>query len=89
MMKSALTRHALLFALGIAATPFTSVVAEAQTSCGQIHATCVKRCKADNPTDKACPSDHCDPKLSECRKTGCWQEGRRYGSALHCNLTKR
>ena len=58
-------------------------------SCSDIHKTCVARCKRDNAADKLCPSDHCDPKLAQCRSTGCWQEGQRYGGALTCDLTKK
>ncbi len=55
-------------------------------SCTGTYSVCVARCRKDNPTDKACPSDHCAPKLSECRSTGCWQEGQRYGGRKTCNL---
>lgn len=55
-------------------------------SCTGMNATCVARCKKDNPLDKACPTDHCTPKLNECRSTGCWQQGQRYGGQKTCNL---
>lgn len=64
------------------------VPASAQSSCSGFQATCAKRCKERAPTDKNCVSDHCTPKLQECRSTGCWQEGNLYGGAKTCNLKK-
>lgn len=60
----------------------------AQTSCKAMQAMCAARCKQRVPDDKNCVSDHCTPKLVECRSTGCWQEGRQYGGKLSCNLSK-
>jgi len=60
----------------------------AAASCSSHYTTCVMRCHRDAPQDKACPSDHCVPKLSECKANGCWQEGRRYGGQLACNLRR-
>jgi hypothetical protein len=61
----------------------------AADTCSAMQNTCAARCKQRLPDDKNCVSDHCTPKLQECRKTGCWQEGRLYGGALTCNLVKR
>lgn len=55
-------------------------------SCKSHHSTCAQRCRKDNPTDANCVSDHCDPKLSACRQSGCWQDGRRYGGQEFCGL---
>ena len=57
-------------------------------SCSGFQATCAARCRTRAPTDKNCVSDHCSPKLAQCRNTGCWQEGAAYGGALTCNLAK-
>ena len=83
MKKSCVLGAFLSLAFLCAGTP-----AFAYSSCSEAHRTCVQRCKADNPTDKACPSDHCDPKLNACRASGCWQEGRAYGGQEHCKLKK-
>lgn len=80
--------------LGAAPTPGFSAPASdgsfmvAAASCRSMHSTCARRCKERAPTDTSCVADHCDPKLSECRQTGCWQEGRMYGGAQTCNLAK-
>jgi len=58
----------------------------AAASCTSHYNTCVTRCRRDVPQDKACPSDHCVPKLSECKASGCWQEGQRYGGHQFCDL---
>lgn len=73
---------------GFSAPASESLFQVAANSCRAMHATCAKRCKQRAPTDANCVSDHCDPKLSECRQTGCWQEGRLYGGAETCNLAK-
>lgn len=57
-------------------------------SCTSTYNTCVARCRRDVPHDKACPSDHCAPKLATCKSDGCWQEGQRYGGGLTCNLKR-
>ncbi len=31
----------------------------------------------------------CDAKFSACLKSGCWQEGQKYGGATHCGLAKK
>lgn len=62
--------------------------ASAQTSCSGFQSLCAKRCVQRAPDDKNCVSDHCTPKLQECRSSGCWQEGRLYGGAQTCNLKK-
>jgi len=60
----------------------------AAASCTGTYRQCVARCRRDVPQDKACPSDHCAPKLGTCKSSGCWQEGARYGGGLTCNLTR-
>lgn len=57
-------------------------------SCSGTYNMCVARCKRDNPQDRACPSDHCAPKLATCKTSGCWQEGRRYGGKTTCDLKR-
>ena len=57
-------------------------------SCQSSFRTCAARCKERAPKDKSCASDHCSPKLAECRQTGCWQEGALYGGAKQCGLPK-
>jgi hypothetical protein len=57
-------------------------------SCKATFDVCAARCKTRLPDDKNCTSDHCSPKLIECRSTGCWQEGKLYGGALTCGLSK-
>lgn len=77
--------------LGIVLTFFVLanvVPASAQSSCSGFQSLCAKRCVQRVPDDKNCVSDHCTPKLQECRSTGCWQEGRLYGGAQTCNLKK-
>jgi hypothetical protein len=64
------------------------VESQAQSSCSALQAQCAARCKQRNPGDVNCVSDHCTPKLNECRATGCWQEGQRYGGQLTCNLKR-
>jgi hypothetical protein len=76
-------------ALSAALVFLTPDIAMAQTSCSGFQSTCAARCQQRLPGDKDCVPDHCTPKLQECRKTGCWQEGRLYGGALTCNLAKR
>lgn len=73
---------ALLFACGL---PEDTA---AQTSCSAFQAQCAARCKQRVPDDKNCVSDHCSPKLAECRVTACWQEGNAYGGKRVCNLKK-
>ena len=60
----------------------------AAADCSSFQAMCAARCKQRNPGDADCVSDHCTPKLQECRSTGCWQEGRLYGGATTCKLRK-
>ena len=74
-----------LISIGLT-TPGSVFAAE---SCSSFQATCAARCKQRNPGDADCVSDHCTPKLNECRTTGCWQEGKLYGGALTCKLVKR
>ena len=57
-------------------------------SCRGMFNTCAARCKQRLPNDKNCTSDHCSPKLAECRQTGCWQEGANYGGGKTCGLAK-
>ncbi len=86
----------------LAATMMASVSASAQSgpqsyivaqgskagSCKATFDLCASRCRTRLPDDKNCTSDHCSPKLAECRSTGCWQEGRLYGGATTCGLAK-
>lgn len=67
------------------ATVATRLAAE---TCASFQNTCAARCKKDNPQDEDCVSDHCSPKLAQCRSTGCWEEGRRYGGKQTCNLRR-
>lgn len=60
----------------------------AANSCKAMHQLCAQRCKQRVPDDKNCVSDHCTPKLDECRSTGCWQEGKMYGGKETCGLAK-
>ena len=73
---------ALVFACGL---PQDSA---AQSSCSAFQAQCAALCKQRVPDDKNCVSDHCTPKLVECRVTACWQEGNAYGAKRVCNLKK-
>jgi hypothetical protein len=70
--------------------PQSYIVAQAAKagSCKATFDVCAARCKTRLPDDKNCTSDHCSPKLIECRSTGCWQEGRLYGGATTCGLSK-
>jgi hypothetical protein len=90
-----------ILALFIAVAPALVVPALAEVSrvpgsymtaqggtCRSFQDTCAARCLARVPDDKNCVSDHCTPKLAECRKTGCWQEGNLYGGAKTCNLAR-
>ena len=78
----------LAFSLALSGLDSTSIGLSAAESCSSFQATCAARCKERLPGDKSCVSDHCTPKLAECRTTGCWQEGKLYGGALSCNLKK-
>lgn len=60
----------------------------AANSCKSMQQLCAQRCKQRVPDDKNCVSDHCTPKLEECRSTGCWQEGKMYGGKQTCGLAK-
>lgn len=58
-------------------------------SCSGSFNTCAQRCKTKYAADKNCISDHCSPKLSTCKSTGCWQQGGDFGNVLTCNLDKK
>jgi hypothetical protein len=58
------------------------------STCQSFQDMCAARCKTRAPTDANCVSDHCTPKLGQCRQTGCWQEGARYGGGKTCGLAK-
>jgi hypothetical protein len=32
---------------------------------------------------------YCDSMFNACMSSGCWTEGKRYGGATHCGLTKK
>ena len=68
--------------------PGSFQVAQGGGSCQSWFNMCSSRCKTRMPDDKNCTSDHCSPKLSECRQTGCWQEGKLYGGGKTCGLSK-
>ena len=90
MAKMTIIRFGLVLGLGIfGLLEAGSDIVFAAQSCSSFQATCAARCKQRNPGDAECVSDHCTPKLNECRSTGCWQEGKLYGGALSCNLVKR
>lgn len=72
----------LVFSMLLLTACLAPDLAAAYTSCREAHATCVARCKKDQAHDAACPSDHCDPKLAQCRADGCWQDGRWYAAAV-------
>jgi hypothetical protein len=57
--------------------------ASAQSSCSGWYPICQKRCVAQGIS-----CGHCDDLLATCRSTGCWTEGKNYGSRRHCNLKK-
>ncbi|MBY0613293.1 MAG: hypothetical protein K2P80_14020 [Beijerinckiaceae bacterium] len=73
---------------GLALAAGSVGTALAAESCSSFQKTCAARCQQRLPRDKDCMPDHCTPKLTECRATGCWQEGKLYGGALTCNLKK-
>ena len=75
-------------AVSFAQSPNPDVILVAAGSCGGFYSTCAARCKKDNPADRNCASDHCAPKLAECKSSGCWHEGRRYGGGKTCNLKR-
>jgi hypothetical protein len=81
---------AIIASAGFAWSPAHSrdagAIQMAAGSCTATFNVCVARCRKDNPQDKACPSDHCSPKLAQCKSTGCWQEGQRYGGRQTCGL---
>lgn len=87
-MRIAVSAVALSAGLVVAAATFASP-AWAQSSCSAYQSQCARRCKERVPDDKNCVSDHCTPKLNECRSTGCWQEGNLYGGKRACDLVKR
>jgi hypothetical protein len=60
----------------------------AADTCASFQSTCAVRCRKDNPQDKSCVSDHCLPKLAQCKTTGCWQEGQRYGGGQTCGMKR-
>ena len=78
---------AFLFVVAAVVT-FSAEIA-AQDSCAAHFGRCKARCPewSKEPVAK-CAADHCSPKLSTCRKTGCWTEGPRYGGGTTCNLKK-
>lgn len=78
----------ILISIAVTALFAGSSSVSAQNSCGGFQSMCAARCQQRAPQDKNCVSDHCTPKLQECRSTGCWQEGRLYGGKLTCNLRK-
>ena len=58
------------------------------STCQSWYNMCAQRCRERLPNDKTCASDHCAPKLSTCRQSGCWQEGQQYGGGKTCGLAK-
>jgi hypothetical protein len=80
---------AFTWSVGAEATPGTLRLAQATPgSCQGFQDMCARRCPQWAPNDPKCVADHCTPKLLECRRTGCWQEGQRFGGALTCNLRR-
>lgn len=80
----------LLFLLGFLLGTAALDTAAAQSSCRGFFSQCSARC-ANNPKGESkakCTADHCSPKLSTCRRTGCWTEGAQYGGQTHCKLAK-
>lgn len=91
-MRSVFAMFAMLGMVGLLPVPLLAQenvmqLAQART-CQSFQNTCAARCQQRLPGDKDCVPDHCTPKLMECRKTGCWQEGSLYGGALTCKLAK-
>jgi len=82
----AATIAAAAFAGGSVHAQDRAIQLAAAGGCMSKYNTCVMRCRRDVPQDRNCPSDHCSPKLSTCKATGCWQEGRRYGGQKSCGL---
>ena len=63
------------------------LVAQGST-CQSWYNMCAQRCRERLPNDKSCASDHCAPKLSSCKQSGCWLEGAQYGGGKTCGLAK-
>jgi hypothetical protein len=78
----------VMFGAAVAQAGEAPVLLAQGKSCKGWFDTCAARCKTRNPTDKMCVADHCSPKLADCRKDGCWQEGGLYGGQRHCGLSK-
>jgi hypothetical protein len=91
----------LILCIGIVAVVATAIASAAPQSlpegsyriaaagsCKSWFSQCAARCKAGAPADRTCVTDHCVPKLAECRATGCWQEAGQYGGGRHCGLAK-
>jgi len=57
--------------------------AAAQTSCGGWYPICRQRC-----VGLKIGCGHCDQLMETCKRTGCWTEGKQYGSKKHCSLKK-
>lgn len=68
---------------GLALFGMLALEASAQTSCSGWYPICQQRCVAQRIS-----CGHCDELLATCKKSGCWREGKNYGSKLHCNLKK-
>lgn len=60
------------------------------SSCQAFFSQCSARCanNSQGHSKAKCTADHCSPKLSTCRQTGCWTEGKAYGGGKTCNLKK-
>jgi len=65
---------------------FSAPPAQAQSSCGEWNSTCRARC--DQSSGGASCTKYCAGQMAQCRQSGCWTQGQRFGGARHCNLRK-
>jgi hypothetical protein len=77
-MRLAIVLTAVMFTL-------TSTQIAAAASCSSWRATCVKRTTSFFP--EYLPL--CDSKFDACLSSGCFKEGKVFGGATHCGLTKK
>lgn len=77
---------ALAFAAFVGLTILTARPAAAQSSCSEWNSTCRARCNQTN--GGASCAKYCAGQMAQCRQSGCWTQGQRFGGARHCNLRK-
>lgn len=78
-----LLRIIVSFGFALALVGTLAIESTAQSSCSGWYAICRQRC-----VGMKIGCGHCDELMATCRKTGCWTEGKQYGSKKHCNLKK-